>query len=486
MAATWLRPLHVRKDRTILKSISGRTSYAMQEAKTEGGLLVRGYACDPRTADEEFMLAKREYEKNTGRDNGKKNVIAYHLRQSFKPGEVTKEEALEIGYETAMRWTKGKHAFIVCVHTDREHLHCAIVYNSTNIDSTGKFNNFLGSSFALRRLSDLVCIEHGLSVIENPKPSKGKNYAKWLGGKEPTWQEKLRAKIDEVLPSCSTFDGFIAAMRSAGYTVNEKRRRITFLAPGQKRPTRLDTLGGGHTEAAVRERLAETRAAAPSGAGESRGADAKAPTGAEPRRVSLLIDIQAKIREGKGEGYERWARIFNLKEAAKTLLFLKENGIDSYDDLVEKSAEASAGFDSRMAKIKAAEKRMAEISELQKHIGVYGKTRETYAKYKKSGWDPDFYEGHRADITLHRAAKKHFDGLKIKKLPAIASLKQEYAALAAEKKKLYSGYHEEKDNMRQLLVAKGNAARMLGIGGGGGEQDRERAREHTRSNAHDI
>jgi len=474
----------MRKDRSILQAITGRTGYAMNPEKTEDGLLVRGYACDPRTVDEEFMLTKREYEKNTGRDNGKKNIILYHLRQSFKPGEITMQEALDVGYETAMRWLKGRHAFIVCVHTDRDHLHCAIVYNSTNLDATGKFNNFRNSSFALRRLSDLICAEHGLSIIENPKPSKGKNYAKWLGTKEPSWQEKLRRKIDDVLPSCAAFTDFIAAMKVSGYTVNENRKHITFLAPGQKKPTRLDTLKGDYTEAAIRERLVGTRTVSSSGAGgQLDAAIVHSYITNEPIKINLLIDIQAKIREGKGEGYERWARIFNLKESARTLLFLKENGIDSYDDLVEKATAASADFDGRMTKIKAAEKRMAEISELQKHIGVYGKTREVYAKYMKSGWNKDFYEEHRADITLHRAAKKHFDDQKIKKLPTIASLKQEYAALLAEKKKLYNGYHEARGNMRELLVAKGNAARILGINTGAPERAGQNAR--TQSGTHD-
>ena len=481
MAATWLKPIHIRKDRTILQSITGRTGYAMNPEKTEDGLLVRGYACDPRTVDEEFALAKRDYEDNTGRNNGDKNVILYHLRQSFKPGEITSEEALDVGYETAMRWLKGKHAFIVCVHTDQKHLHCAIVYNSVNLDCDGKFNNFKNSSFAVRRLSDLVCAEHGLSVIENPKPSKGRNYAEWLGNKEPSWQEKLRRKIDEVLPACLSFADFLAAMRAADYIINDKRKHITFTAPGQKKPTRLDTLKGDYTEEAIRERLGMVRTVAGSGAGGSRDVTPRDRIEREPPKVSLLIDIQAKIREGKGAGYERWARIFNLKESARTLLFLKENGIDSYDDLVKKAAEATAEVDRRTTGIRAAEKRMAEISVLQKHIGAYGKTREIYAKYRASGRDPDFYEEHREQITLHEAAKKHFDDLKITKLPTIAELRQEYAVQAAEKKKLYNGYHEAKDNVRQLLIAKGNAARMLGIDA----QERGNQREHTRSAAPD-
>jgi len=477
VAATWLKPLKTRRDRSIAKSVSGRTSYAKSELKTDGGTLVRGYACDPEYVDEQFMLTKRRYERLTGRDNGNKNVIAYHFRQSFRPGEITPEEALDVGYETAMRWTKGRHAFIVCVHTDTRHLHCAIIYNSTKLDGTGKFNNFKNSSFAVRRLSDIVCAEHGLSVIENPKPSKGKNYAKskWQGEKEPTLRDKLRGMIDELLPAYPTFPDFIAAMKAAGCTVNENRKHISVLAPGQKRALRLNSLGDGYTEAAIRDRLGMARSVASSGAG-LREATQSARYAEEPRKVNLLIDIQAKIREGKGAGYERWARIFNLKEAARTLIFLQENGIDSYDDLVKKTEAASAEFDGRMARIKATEKRMSEISELQKQIGTYGKTREVFAKYKATGWDSDFYEQHRADITLHRAAKKHFDDQKIKKLPSIASLKQEYAALSAEKKKLYGGYHDAKDNVRQLLVAKGNAARLLGIEADASERGRERTR----------
>jgi hypothetical protein len=211
----------------------------------------------------------------------------------------------------------------------------------------GKFNNFLGSTFAVRRLSDLICAEHGLSIIENPKPSKGKNYADWLGDKELSWQEKLRRKIDEVLPACATFDDFLAVMRSTGYTVNDKRKHITFLAPGQKKPTRLDTLKGEYTEAAIRERIAEAKVISSASGGRTTAAvgmeevfNEETPDTARavfpnerngehipvarassqvagasrmrsirpashnehPAHVNLLIDIQAKIRDGKGAG----------------------------------------------------------------------------------------------------------------------------------------------------------------------------------------
>ena len=169
------------------------------------------------------------------------------------------------------------------------------------------------------------------------------------------------------------------------------------------------------------------------------------------------------------------------------MIFLKENGIDSYDDLVKKASSASGDFAALNNKIKDADKRLAEISELQKYIGQYGKTRDVYAQYKKSGWSEKFYEEHRADITLHRAAKKFFDDAgygKDKKLPTIASLKQEYAALLAEKKKLYSGYHASKKNMQELVIAKGNADKILGVKPEA--QDRDDSHTRTRSGSHDI
>jgi len=459
MAATWIKSLHRNKGKTIYRTITERTDYAENPEKTDNGLFVTGYVCNPHTVDEEFILSKREYEYITGRNQGENDVLAYHIRQSFKPGEINAETANKIGYELALSFTKGHHAFIVATHTDKKHIHNHIIFNSTAINCDRKFNDFKRSGKTVRRISDLLCVQYGLSIIENPKPSKGRNYSKWLNGKkEPSWQDKLRLKIDEVLPSCAQFEDFIAAMVAAGYTVNTNRKYITFLAPGQKKPTRLDTLKGEYTEAAIRERLARGKVISSGGTGSEITKPAK-----DEKKPSLLIDIQAKIREGKGAGYEKWARMFNIKESAKTLLFLKENGIDSYEDLMQKASGASAEFSSMSAKIKEIDTRLKEISQLQKYIGQYGKTREIYQKYKASGWDKGFYEEYRADITLHRAAKKYFDSLGLKKLPKMNELKQEYAELKDEKKKLYSGYKATKEKMQELVIAKSNCAKLLGV-----------------------
>jgi hypothetical protein len=460
-------PIHINKGKSIAQTLMLRTDYAIDPDKTDGGRLVTSYGCDHRTADVEFLLSKREYLYQTGRDQGDKNILAYHVRQSFKPGEITPEEALDAGYELAMRWTRGKHAFIVAVHVDKEHVHSAIVYNSTTLDCTRKFRNFKNSSFALRRLSDIICAERGLSVIKEPKQSKGRSYGKWLGDEKPMpFKETIRQKIDEILPGCDTFEAFLAALRQAGYEVGDKRKHITVKAPGQTKPWRLNTLEGDYTEQAIRERIAGTRTVSSGSAGGGREA---AKDNTKQRAIadsktdfSLLIDIQEKLRQGKGEVYRSWATTFNLKEAAKTLIFLQESGVGSYTDLEKKAAETSAAFAKQSEKISAADKRLADISELQKHISNYSQTRDIYKAYRDAGYSKKFRAEHEETILLHQAAKRHFDKLALAKLPTINTLKQEYAKLLAEKKSLYSGYREAKENMRRYATAKLNADSILG------------------------
>lgn len=409
--------------------------------------------CDPATADAEFLLAKRQYYYITGREQKRdKNILLYQIRQAFKPGEISPEEANRIGYELAMRFTKGCHAFIVTTHEDKDHIHSHIYFNSMTLDCTRKFEDFLHSGRAVRRLSDTICIENGLSIIENPKPSKG-NYGTWLGDKKAvSFQEKLRQAIDSALEQKpSDFEAFLSLMETAGYAV-KRGKHVKFTGPGQKRGTRCDTLKGDYTEQAIRERIENTRTVV------FGNGSAFEPTTAN---VNLLIDIQAKIQSGKGPGYERWAKIFNLKQAAQTLIFLQENGLTEYAQLEKKAVEATTAFNDISAKIKQTETRMKEISELQKHISNYSRTREVYVQYRKASYSKKFLAEHEREIILHQAAKKAFDTLGLKKLPSINTLKQEYATLLAEKKKLYQGYRQTRENMKNLLTAKENTDRLL-------------------------
>jgi len=465
LAATWIKALHASNGKTIAQTLAARVGYAKNPDKTGDGELVSSYRCAWQSAEAEFLLSKQEYGKRRAkrRDWGARDVLAYHIRQSFKPGEVSPEEANAIGMELAMRFTKGRHALIVATHIDRAHVHNHIIFNSTSIDCTRKFRDFIRSGRAVRRISDLVCIEHGLSVIEETKPNNSKDYGEWLGdGKRQSWQGLLRRKIDETLPACDTFESFIEAMRAAGYEANTARKHITMKAPGQKKPTRLDTLKGRHAEQAIRERIAAQRAIHGGvGDGTEQKKPGKAAVAPAEGKLNLLIDIQAKIRQGMGAGFEHWAKVANLKEAAKTLMFLQDSGIASYDELERKAASASARFRELSGKIKAAGERQSEINYIQRQIGVYSKTRAVYAEYRESGYSKKHRAEHEADIMLHQAAKKAFDALGLQKLPTIKSLQAEYRQLACDKNKLYAEYRRAKDGMKNLATAKANAESIL-------------------------
>ena len=465
MATTRLMPLHSGKGRTVAEALGRVTDYVENPEKTNGGDLVTAYQCNPSIADQEFLFSKRQYAAITGRERKDNDVIAYHLRQSFKPGEITPELANKIGYDLAMSLTKGKHAFIVCTHVDKHHIHSHIVFNSTALDCTRKFRNFWRSSFAVRRISDMLCLENGLSVITEPKPSRG-SYGTWLGGdKSPTVRGQLEQMIDTALgQGCKDFDSFLAAMKAAGAEV-KRGKHLAFKIPSGKRFVRCDSLGADYSEAAIMERISGKRIVAPK---------AKAAAQSKP---NLLIDIQARMQKINSPGFERWAKIFNLKEMAKTVLYLQENGLTDLGEL-EKACDAAAQkFNDLGNQMKAAEQRMKDISELQRNIGTYSKTHEIYAQYRKltGRKQAKFYEQHSSEITACQAAKRYFDSLGLKKLPSMQSLKQEYAKLQAENKKRYPEYKQAREKMIELLTAKNNVERILGVTGK--EKNRDRQQE---------
>ena len=449
-------PIHAGSGRSIEDVID----YVKNPDKTRNGELISSYECDSRTADAEFMLSKRQYFSLTGRDQGGSDIIAYHTRQSFPPWEnVTPEEANRIGHELALAFTKGKHSFVVCTHVDREHVHNHIIFNSTTLDCQRKFRNFIGSAFALRRVSDRICLEHGLSVIKNPKPSRG-HYGKWLegigGDRPPTFQERLRNAIDLVLEKKpADFETFITEMQAAGYEV-KRGKHLAFKAPDQKSFTRCrdTTLGEDYTEAAIRERIGGKRIVEP----RQRRAY-QVPS----QSVNLLIDIQAKIQSGKGPGFERWAKVHNLKAMARTLIYLQEQGLDQYDVLAEKASNATKSFNVISDRMKELETQMSANSTLQRHIVNYSKTRQTYVDYRKAGYSKKFKAEHEADILLHQTAKKAFDDLGISKIPKVKDLRSEYALLLEEKKKARHEYTQAREDMKELLNARANVDRFMGV-----------------------
>ena len=455
MATTSIMPLHTGKGRSVRRAIQDSINYVKNPDKTDEGRLVTSYQCNGEIADAEFLLAKRQYIAATGRVRGKDDIIAYHLRQSFVPGEITPEEANRLGQELARRFTKGNHAFIVCTHIDKAHVHNHIIWNAVNLDCDRKFRNFLGSTRAVRRLSDTICIENGYSIVENPKPHS-KSYNKWLGdAAKPSHRETLRLAIDRALEQKPTdLDTLLAELKKSGCIVERRGKHITLCAPGWKKPVRLRSLGEGYTQEDLTAVLAGTREHTP------RKVPAAAP--AAPK-VNLLVDIQAKLQAGKGKGYERWAKVFNLKQMAQTMTYLSEHDLLDYAALAAKTAAAAEKYNNLQTQIKTAEKRMEEIGTLRTYIIQYAKTRDTYVAYRKAGYSKKFLEEHREEITLHKAAKDAFDKLGLKKLPKVKDLNAAYAEILSQKKKLYPEYRRARDEMRELLTVKANVDRVLNM-----------------------
>lgn len=454
IATTRLMPLHVGKGRDISTAIADIIDYVENPQKTDFGKFIYGYECDTRLADAEFLLSKRQYANLTGRNQGADDVIAYHLRQAFKPGEVTPEEANQIGRELALKLTKGNHAFVVCTHVDKYHVHNHIIINSTTLDCQKKFRNFWGSTWAIRRMNDKLCLEHGLSIVENPKPSR-EHYGTWLGNKkQPSFQEQIRIAIDAALEEQpKDFEELLKKLEAAGIEVNRERKHLRFRVPGQENYTRCDTLKGDYTEQAIKERIAGTRAVKPHHAFSKKTVS----------KVGLLVDIEAAIRSGKGPGYERWAKVFNLKQLSQAVLYLKEHGDMGYEDLLEKTNAATTNFNTLSVQIKDLESRINANAELQKQIVNYAKTRAVYVEYRKAGYSKKFRTEHETEILLHKAAKNHFDELGIKKLPSVKSLREEYTDLLEQKRKAYSAYKQARNDMKELHNVRANVEYLLEI-----------------------
>lgn len=441
MAATRLIALHINKGKTVAQCLADRTDYSENAAKTEDGKYISAYACDAKTCDEEFLLSKRQYEHITGRTQAH-DVIAYQIRQSFKPGEITPEEANKVGYETAMRFTKGKHAFIVATHVDRAHIHNHIIFNSTTLDCTRKFRDFRLSGLALARLSDIVCLEHRLSVIIR-KPY-GERQKRTEYPEKKSQRDEICEAIDVALErKPKDFRELIGFLQEAGYEYKDGKQPA-LRGKGHARFARFRSLGKGYSVEELCEVIAGN-AVHKSKFAEKNRTSARSAQVHQKAELSFLIDVRAKMQEGKGAGYARWTKVFNLKQMAKAMMFMEEHGIKSYAELKERADGVSEKCDALLESVKADEARMSEVSVLRKHLINYAKTKDVFAEYKASGYNREFYEAHRDTLALRSAAKKAFDAYKKengsdKKLPRISELNAEYAMLLERKKSSYGEY----------------------------------------------
>ena len=363
-------------------------------------------------------------------------------------GDVYKRQAHEIGKQLADAVTKGQHEYVLTTHIDKGHVHNHIIFCAVNFVDHHKYNSNKRSYYGIRNMSDKLCRENGLSVVVPGKGSKGKSYAEYQAEKTGTsWKGKLKTTVDALIPQVSSFEELLTRLQAAGYEI-KPGKYVSCRAPGQERFTRLKTLGADYTEEAVRERIAGRRTKV-----------AKAPR--EQRGVSLLIDIENSIKAAQSKGYEQWAKIHNLKQAAKTMNFLTEHKIEQYADLVSRIEEMAAESGQAADALKNAEKRLAEMAVLIKNVSTYQKTKPVYDAYRKARNREKYRAGQEQAIILHEAAVRSLKAAGIAKLPNLAALQSEYEALQAQKEALYADYGKLKKKVREYDIIKQNIDSIL-------------------------
>lgn len=431
----------VTKIKPVKSTLSKALDYIENPDKTDGKMLVSSFGCSYETADIEFG-----YTLSQALDKG--NNLAFHLIQSFAPGEVDYEKAHEIGKQLADAVTKGQHEYVVTTHIDKGHIHNHIIFCAVNFVDHHKYNSNKRSYYGIRNMSDKLCRENGLSVVVPGKGSKGKSYAEYQAEKTGTsWKGKLKIAVDALIPQVSSFEELLQRLQAAGYEI-KPGKYVSCRAPGQERFTRLKTLGADYTEEAIRERIAGRRAKAAKAPGEQRG-------------VSLLIDIENSIKAAQSKGYEQWAKIHNLKQAAKTMNFLTEHKIEQYADLVSRIEEMAAESGQAADALKNAEKRLADMAVLIKNVSTYQKTKPVYDAYRKARNREKYRAGQEQAIILHEAAARSLKASGIAKLPNLAALQSEYEALQAQKEALYADYGKLKKKVREYDIIKQNIDSIL-------------------------
>lgn len=368
MAATMLIPLHHVNSKSVAECLKRSIDYVRDSRKTEDEKYVSTYGCDPKSIEEQFLLSRKIYEDNVRKPH-KKDVIAYQIRQAFKPGEITPEKANELGYELAMKFTKGKHAFIVTTHTDKHHIHNHVVFNAVAIDGKSRFRNMYFSSYALSRISDMLCLENNLSVIQS------------------RYEDQIRK-----------------------YGKNNSK-------------------DNNH--------------------------------GLDYNSLSFLVDIEKKMHEGKGKGYENWARKFNLKQRAKVLLFLEEHGISSYEELVKKTDSMDAEIEELNNRVKERNQKMADNKELQNAIITYSKTVDFYTAYRKNGYSKKYFAEHEKEIREHKKVKEIFEKLPDGIIPKLKDLRKEYGELIEANRPDFQKYVQLRKERKDYLIARKNLELLL-------------------------
>ena len=430
----------VTKTHPIKSTLKAAIDYICNPEKTDGKLLVSSYGCAAETADIEFAWTRRHaIDKGTN--------LGRHLIQAFQPGEVTPEQAHEIGMELAKEILGGKYEFVLTTHIDKDHVHNHLIFNAVSFTDHKHYHSNKRSYHYIRRTSDRLCKEHGLSVII-PGQDKGKNYIEHQAVRNGTsYKAKLKAAIDRLLPACSDLEELLRRLQREGYEI-KRGKYISARAPDQERFTRLKTLGVDYTEEALAARIA----------GRSRPSR-------QPKRqdgkISLLIDIQNNIKAQQSAGYRRWATIKNLKRIADTSNFLTEHGIGSYEELLDRCEVASASAARLKADLRDTGAKIDELALKMKHVAAYRQLKPIYDRYKVSRDKEKFLRGHESEIILFEAAARECKRLGAVPLPTTESMKTERARLTAERERLLAEYQAARSEALQYSIIERNVDVLL-------------------------
>ena len=425
--------------------MSKAIAYILNPEKTDEKLLVSSYGCASETAAREFEWTRKIAEQ---KGMNPVRIIARHVIQSFGIGEVTPELAHEIGKQFADEILGGKYEYVLTTHIDKDHVHNHLIFNAVDFVDYHAYKSYKRIYYDMREVSDRLCKENGLSVIP-PSQNKGMGYKEYTEAKRGTsWKQKLKQTIDRLVITAKDYDDFLRLMQEAGYEI-KTGKYISFRAEGQERFTRSKTIGENYTEERIKERIA----------GRTPRRSRKQTT---PNGISLIGDIQERIRLIDSKGYEHKAKLTILKEAARTLNYLTENNLLQYDDLEKKVEDVHSSYDRIGKELKGVEARLREVQPLIKNISNYQRLKPVYDAFQKAKDKPSFKAKHEAELVIFEAARSTLLAMQgDEKLPSLKTLQAEQQRLLEEQQRLYDERAKLKKEAKQIETIKSNVDTFL-------------------------
>ena len=425
--------------------MSKAIAYILNPEKTDEKLLVSSYGCASETAAREFEWTRKIAEQ---KGMNPVRIIARHVIQSFGIGEVTPELAHEIGKQFADEILGGKYEYVLTTHIDKDHVHNHLIFNAVDFVDYHAYKSYKRIYYDMREISDRLCKENGLSVIP-PSQNKGMGYKEYTEAKRGTsWKQKLKQTIDRLVITAKDYDDFLRLMQEAGYEI-KTGKYISFRAEGQERFTRSKTIGENYTEERIKERIA----------GRTPRRSRKQTT---PNGISLIGDIQERVRLIDSKGYEHKAKLTILKEAARTLNYLTENNLLQYADLEKKVEDVHSSYDRIGKELKGVEARLREVQPLIKNISNYQRLKPVYDAFQKTKDKPGFKAKHEAELVIFEAARSTLLAMQgDEKLPSLKTLQAEQQRLLEEQQRLYDERAKLKKDVKQIETIKSNVDTFL-------------------------